>query len=313
MEGRGRRIRRQVSGLSTGARRDLLRVLTAPSDVLCARVTVGEDDRGFSVRYPAPWHRASTTLTPQLSDPHEILAVGSYPLRPGAQPHCVQYPVNAIEDLAPTDALVWVAERQVAGPFPPRRGLFLRSDLRATDGIAVARRAQEEVTGNDAWGTGFSTTVNDRDVFPLVLELVPPGRTGRKVPTSATRVCAGRGYVPAWGLTAIRFPAGSAARPRESSSPLGLGLASAFLRVLALGLYPGSVTRLHIVRAQAESALAAGSPLLGTRRSWVVGRFGSLEQPDVHLPEHVGPLPSSAGGRFLDLDLSFDPSLASRP
>jgi hypothetical protein len=85
------------------------------------------------VSYPATWHRATTALTPQLSDPHEILAAGSYPLRPGAPPHCVQYPVNAIDDLRPTDALVWLAERQAGGPFPPRRGLFLRSDLRVTD------------------------------------------------------------------------------------------------------------------------------------------------------------------------------------
>jgi len=96
-------------------------------------VTTRDDDAGFSVSYPATWHRATTTLTPQLSDPHEILAVGSYSLRPGAPPHCVQYPVNAIEDLRPTDALIWLAERRAGGPFPPRGGLFLRSDLRVTD------------------------------------------------------------------------------------------------------------------------------------------------------------------------------------
>jgi hypothetical protein len=96
-------------------------------------VTIRDEDAGFSVSYPATWHRATTTLTPQLSDPHEIFAVGSYPLRPGAPPHCLQYPVNAIEDLRPTDALVWLAERRAGGPFPPRSGLFLRSDLRATD------------------------------------------------------------------------------------------------------------------------------------------------------------------------------------
>ncbi len=96
-------------------------------------VTIRDEDAGFSVSYPATWNRATTTLTPQLSDPHEIFAVGSYPLHPGARAHCVQYPVNAIEDLRPADALVWLAERQAGGSFRPRRGLFLRSDLRATD------------------------------------------------------------------------------------------------------------------------------------------------------------------------------------
>jgi hypothetical protein len=96
-------------------------------------LTVRDAEARFAVSYPSAWFRASTTLTPELSDPREILAVASYPLRPGAPPDCAQYPVKAIQDLGPTDALLWVGERRAEGSFRPRRGLFLRSDLRATD------------------------------------------------------------------------------------------------------------------------------------------------------------------------------------
>jgi hypothetical protein len=95
-------------------------------------LTFRDGDLGFSAAYPATWHRASSTLTPHLSDPREILAVASYPLRADGS-RCSQYPVNAIEDLGSDDALVWLAERRPGLGYPVRRGLFLRSDLRAGD------------------------------------------------------------------------------------------------------------------------------------------------------------------------------------
>jgi hypothetical protein len=75
----------------------------------------------FSVQYPQGWTRATERLTPVLTDPLEILALGTYPLRVGGET-CAQFPVNAIEDMGPTDALIWVAERKepadVANPRP---------------------------------------------------------------------------------------------------------------------------------------------------------------------------------------------------
>ena len=78
--------------------------------VAVAGATTTNAADGFSVTYPSDWSPASEILTPTLTDPREIFALGTYPLRPGG-PNCAQYPVNAIEDLGPTDALIWLAER----------------------------------------------------------------------------------------------------------------------------------------------------------------------------------------------------------
>lgn len=79
---------------------------------------------GLSLTYPDGWTPASETLTPALTDPREILALGTYPLRPGG-PNCAQFPVNAIVDLGPMDGLIWLAERGTAsGTLPPRPDTF---------------------------------------------------------------------------------------------------------------------------------------------------------------------------------------------
>jgi hypothetical protein len=65
----------------------------------------------FSVQNPQDWHRSEGSLTPDLVDPHEILALGTFDLRPGG-PNCAHLPVQALTDLAPGDSLIWVAERE---------------------------------------------------------------------------------------------------------------------------------------------------------------------------------------------------------
>ena len=35
----------------------------------------------YRVSYPSSWHRVNTSLTPHLSDPHEILTAGTGPYR----------------------------------------------------------------------------------------------------------------------------------------------------------------------------------------------------------------------------------------
>lgn len=90
-----------------------------------AREVVWRDnERGFTVTYPDTWQRAASPLTPHLSDPLELLALGTYELRPGGD-RCSHQPVNAVEDLGTEDALLVIFER--AQPYetdgyPPRRG-----------------------------------------------------------------------------------------------------------------------------------------------------------------------------------------------
>jgi hypothetical protein len=76
------------------------------------------------------WHRATRSLTPFLSHPHEIPTVGTGPLPVGG-PHCAQAPVNALEALGATGALVSIQERAPANAdnsFSPRATRFrLRS------------------------------------------------------------------------------------------------------------------------------------------------------------------------------------------
>lgn len=84
------------------------------------QATTELDRDGIVVTYPNDWDLASEILTPTLTDPREILAIGTYPLRPGGS-SCAQYPMNAIEDLGPTDALIWLTERQEVSPDAPSR------------------------------------------------------------------------------------------------------------------------------------------------------------------------------------------------
>ncbi|HEX6461178.1 MAG TPA: hypothetical protein VF032_19840 [Thermoleophilaceae bacterium] len=71
-----------------------------------------EAGHGLSVRLPQGWHRATVNLTPHLTDPREELSVATFPLRYRPGP-CAQFPVSAIAQLGPRDALVTLQERGV--------------------------------------------------------------------------------------------------------------------------------------------------------------------------------------------------------
>lgn len=82
------------------------------------------EQRGFTVTYPETWQQAPSPLTPNLSDPLELFALGTYKLRPGGD-RCAHQPVTAVEDLGPKDALIVIFEREPPYPesgYPPRSG-----------------------------------------------------------------------------------------------------------------------------------------------------------------------------------------------
>jgi hypothetical protein len=67
---------------------------------------------GLTVELPPRWHAAATNLTPNLGDPREVLAVGTFPLR--YRPHdCAQVPVSALADLGRRNAFVELEERGI--------------------------------------------------------------------------------------------------------------------------------------------------------------------------------------------------------
>jgi len=177
------------------------------SPVVGGWISVREEPAGFSVSYPSTWFRASAALTPKLSNPREILAVGSYPLRAGAPPHCLQYPVNAIEDLGSTDALLWLAERQTGGDFRPQRGPFLRSDLRSDESPGCLSKPKAffhgtlafEDQGRNfeaylAWGSGVPAKKWRQLLAVLDSLQFDPGPLAQHPPRCGTLVPGGKQY-----------------------------------------------------------------------------------------------------------------------
>jgi hypothetical protein len=79
-----------------------------------------DEENRFSVRYPAAWTRATVRLTPILADPREILSIGTSDLPPGGE-SCAQFPVNALDAVGTTDALLTLQEsgHPDLGGFPP--------------------------------------------------------------------------------------------------------------------------------------------------------------------------------------------------
>jgi hypothetical protein len=64
---------------------------------------------GYTVRYPVTWLRASRSLTPSLTDPREILSLGTFPLR-YRHTNCEAWAGSAQQDLGAGDAFVTVRE-----------------------------------------------------------------------------------------------------------------------------------------------------------------------------------------------------------
>jgi hypothetical protein len=118
---------------------DALNVVVGSLEVLdSAHWTTYRDgtDR-FEITYPDDWSRAETSLTPDLSDPHEILSIGTYPLRAGGKACIDAYlPGDALMDLGTGDAFITIQESSSAEGFPSRPSSFGPDFARLTvDGL----------------------------------------------------------------------------------------------------------------------------------------------------------------------------------
>jgi hypothetical protein len=70
---------------------------------------------GYTVGFPAGWQRATSSLTPSLTDPREILSLGTFPLR-YRPTDCEAFAGSAQQDLGDGDAFVTILERGIPTP-----------------------------------------------------------------------------------------------------------------------------------------------------------------------------------------------------
>ena len=81
------------------------------------------ESHGLSTDLPPGCQEARHSLTPNLSDPREVLSVGTYRLR--FRPlGCAQFPSSALRDMGPADALVTLQERGGRNRFRRRPRYF---------------------------------------------------------------------------------------------------------------------------------------------------------------------------------------------
>jgi hypothetical protein len=86
------------------------------------------ETHGLTISLPQGWQRADVSLTPNLGDPRQALAVGTFPLR-YRPTGCAHVPGSALEDMGARGAFVELEERG-ADPssswpdFPPRPAHF---------------------------------------------------------------------------------------------------------------------------------------------------------------------------------------------
>jgi hypothetical protein len=90
------------------------------------RITYEDRRRGYTVTFPSSWHRARQSLTPDITDPKEILSLATFPLRTGDELCGGGGPLTRVQ---PSGALVTVQERgrgaYGGADFPPRPARFL--------------------------------------------------------------------------------------------------------------------------------------------------------------------------------------------
>lgn len=115
-------------------------------------------NHGITVTLPAGWQRAARSLTPDLVEPREVVAAGTYPLR-YRETSCSHMPGSALEDLGPRDAFVTLMERPrgtASKGFPPRPEDFAprlgggRAGSDAVDCVPNARFTDHWFTFSDA-------------------------------------------------------------------------------------------------------------------------------------------------------------------
>ncbi|MCW2991835.1 MAG: hypothetical protein JWM73_2429 [Solirubrobacterales bacterium] len=88
--------------------------------------TFNDPANGLTARFPSTWQRARSSLTPHLSDPRELISLGTFAVPPARDADCAHLPVAAMRAAGPTDVFVSIQERAGAARdgFAPRARPF---------------------------------------------------------------------------------------------------------------------------------------------------------------------------------------------
>lgn len=156
------------------------------------RITLHDEDDRFTVTYPADWLVADKRINDWVCSPFEILALATYPLRPGGEAVTDgQLPSNAVEDLGPNDILIWVndsgnacggtREAGSGAGFPERPERFGPLNVCGDFDRLCETEGQDQVPGIRGWWMAFEEAGRGFYVF------VGMGEQAFQEPTSAQR------------------------------------------------------------------------------------------------------------------------------
>lgn len=89
------------------------------------RTTYHSANWAYTVSFPSGWHRARGRVSPKLSNPREILSLGTLPLR-YRPTDCEAFAGSAQQDVGPRDAFLTIQEStgRSPGSFSPRPAHF---------------------------------------------------------------------------------------------------------------------------------------------------------------------------------------------
>lgn len=125
------------------------------------RTTLHDEVDLFTVTFPSEWMPADEPINTWLSSPFEILALATYPLRPGGEAvNDAQVPSLAIEDLGPNDIFIWMLDAGDEAGFPPRPARFEPSEPCQSDDWdqlcpEPEGRGPLDIPGIRSWWLGF--------------------------------------------------------------------------------------------------------------------------------------------------------------
>jgi hypothetical protein len=144
-----------------------------PAAAASIAAPVESREHHFTASLPAGWHLARRSLTPNLSNPVEILSAGTMPELRARDGDCAHMPVGAIEQMGPRDALVTIFERSGEPRFPDRPPRFT---LPGRAGQSEAIPCAHTATRLDDYWFGFRDANRGFHVLVVLGHDAPPER-----------------------------------------------------------------------------------------------------------------------------------------